>query len=363
MSILQALPVLNVEGFHNKNENTLPEIKNRTVAYFRELLNRDIYFTTSCTTALELAALTIGIKEGDEVIIPSFTFVGTANAFAKLGAKIVFVDIDPLTMCMDSALLERCISDKTKAIVPVHYAGNACNMTAIIKIARKHGIYIIEDAAQCIFSYHEGNHLGTIGDIGCISFDYQKNIQCEQGGVLIVNNPDLLDKADMAYHNGTNRTAFQQGIAPYYEWCSLGSNFTMPSVNFGLLYNQLIESDSMQKKRKAEWSFYYKQLKSLEEKMLIELPFITEGNAHIFYIKTEKRNQLIAYFKSLGLEATPHFTPLHSSKLGSQYQYYSDNDYTTSESDKLLRLPLSQNLTKDVQDKVINALFEFFGKN
>ncbi len=335
--------------------------KQSTIAFFQELLHTSIYFTTSCTSALELAGIAIGIQPGDEVIIPSYTFVGTANAFAKLGATIVFIDIEPHTMCLDINLLEQCITPKTKAIVPVHYAGNSCNMQAIIEFAKAKNIFVIEDAAQCIFSYHQQKHLGTFGDIGCISFDYAKNIQCEQGGLVIVNNKELLDKVDKAYHNGTNKRDFLTGVSTNFEWQTLGSNFVLADVHFSILFPQILDAEIIQKNRKAQWNYYYEQLQLLEKKQLIHLPpTLGEGNAHVFYFKTNQRDELLNYLQKNQIEATFHYIPLHSSTKGKEYKYITQIDHTTTESTKIIRLPIGKNVTTELQNKIIALLFSFF---
>lgn len=344
-----------------QNVNLSTTEKQKTISFFEQLLNAPIYFTTSCTTALELAAIAIGIQPGDEVIIPSYTFVGTANAFAKLGATIVFIDIEPNTMCLDINLLERSITSKTKAIVPVHYAGNSYNIHAIVAVAKAKNIFVIEDAAQCIFSYQQQKHLGTFGDIGCISFDYAKNIQCEQGGLVIVNNPDLIDKIDKAYHNGTNKKDFLNGISQNFEWQTLGSNFVLSDVHFSILYQQILDAENIQKSRKAQWNYYFEKLQTLEKENFIQLqPTLAEGNAHVFFFKTTERNELLNYLKKNQAEATFHFVPLHSSTKGKEYKYITLNDNTTVESKKIVRLPLGKNIDIAAQNKIIQLIFSFY---
>ncbi|HUM50842.1 MAG TPA: aminotransferase class V-fold PLP-dependent enzyme [Chitinophagales bacterium] len=337
--------------------------KQKTISFFEQLLNAPIYFTTSCTTALELAAMAIGIQPGDEVIVPSYTFVGTVNAFAKLGATIVFIDVEPNTMCLDISLLEKSITSKTKAIVPVHYAGNSCNMQAIIEIAKAKNIFVIEDAAQCIFSYQQQKHVGTLGDIGCISFDYAKNIECGQGGLVIVNNPDLIDKIDKAYHNGTNKKDFLNGISQNFEWQTLGSNFVLSDIHFSILYPQILDAENIQRHRKEQWNFYYEKLQILEKENLIHLqPALGEGNAHIFYFKTNERNELLNYLRKNDIEATFHYVPLHSSTKGKEYRYVTQNDNTTIESKRIIRLPLGKNIDIETQHKTIQLIFSFYKK-
>lgn len=344
-----------------KDANRAIVERQKSIAFFENLFHKNIHFTTSCTTALELAALTIGIQPGDEVIVPSYTFVGTANAFAKLGATIVFIDIDPKTMCIDANLLEQSITEKTKAIVPVHYAGNASDIEKIMSIARAKNIYVIEDAAQCIFSYHQQKHLGTFGDIGCISFDYAKNIQCEQGGLVIINNPDLVEKADKVYNNGTNKKDFLNGLTENFEWQTLGSNFVLANAHFSMLYPQIKDNEAIQIHRKNQWNYYYEKLQALEKAQLIELPQpLHEGNAHIFYIKTNDRNQLINFLLNNKAEASFHYIPLHSSTKGKEYRYVQTQDHTTKESNKLLRLPIGNQVTIEQQNKVIELIFSFY---
>lgn len=335
--------------------------KQHTISFFEELINAPIYFTTSCTTALELAAIAIGIKPGDEVIIPSYTFVGTANAFAKLGATIVFIDIEPKTMCLDINLLAQSITPKTKAIVPVHYAGNCYNIESILALAKSNNIFVIEDAAQCIFSYHHQKHVGTYGDIGCISFDYAKNIQCQQGGMVIVNNKNLIEKIDKAYHNGTNKSDFIKGKSQNFEWQSLGSNFVLADIHFSILYQQIIDVENIQKNRVAQWYYYFEQFSLLEKNKFIELPPpLDEGNAHIFFIKTNERDALLNHLHKNNIDASFHFIPLHSSSKGKEYKYISQDDNTTKESNRIIRLPLGININTSIQDKIIQLIYSFY---
>lgn len=324
----------------------------------------DIRLTTSCTSALELAALAIDLKAGDEVILPSFTFVSSANAFALRGAKLVFVDINPKTMCIDENLLEKAISPKTKAVVLVHYAGLTENMEKIVEFCKKHQLFLIEDAAQSIDSYYKNQHLGTFGDLGCFSFHDTKNIHCGEGGAILINNKNLLEKVDIVLEKGTNRAAFLAGEIDNYTWQSLGSSYGLSEINAAFLFAQLQELKTVTKKRKALYSLYQNQLKPLKEKGLIDFPETDNNhNAHIFFIKVEnesKRDALINHLKKQGISAYFHYSPLHLSEMGKQYQYIkSEKDFSATESERIVRLPLFYGLT-EIQSKFIHHNINIF---
>lgn len=303
--------------------------------------------TTSCTHALEIAAILLDLQPNDEVIMPSYTFVSTANAFALRGAKIAFVDIRPDTMNIDETKIEEAITDKTKAIIPVHYAGVACEMDTIMMIAKKHNLFVIEDAAQGITSTYKDRELGTIGDLGTYSFHDTKNITCGEGGVLLINNPIFAERAEIIREKGTNRSQFFRGQIDKYSWKDIGSSYLPSELNAAILLAQLEKIDEIQAKRHHIWSLYYEQLKPLAQKGLIELPYIpsdTTHNAHIFFFKVknlEERQSLLSYLKGHETGAVFHYIPLHSSEAGLKFgRFHGLDEFTTNESEKLVRLPL-----------------------
>lgn len=343
--------------FAKKCENELSKITNCT----------DIRLTTSCTSALELAALAIEIKPGDEVILPSFTFVSSANAFALRGAELVFVDINPKTMCLDESLLEKSITPKTKAIVLVHYAGLTENIEKIVETCKKNNLFLIEDAAQSIDSYYHNKHLGTFGDLGCFSFHDTKNIHCGEGGAILINNKSLIEKVDIILEKGTNRTAFLAGKIDNYTWQSLGSSYGLSEINAAFLYAQLQELKSVTKKRKELYKLYQKNLLPLKQKGFIDFPETENNhNAHIFFIKVENktvRDQLINHLKESGISAYFHYSPLHLSEMGKQYLFISsEKDFSKEESEQIVRLPLFYRLTENEIELVRNGIKLFFKK-
>ncbi|MEE0059494.1 MAG: dTDP-4-amino-4,6-dideoxygalactose transaminase [Acutalibacteraceae bacterium] len=310
--------------------------------------------TTSGTSALEMTALLSEIKEGDEVIMPSYTFVSTANAFVLRGAKIVFVDIRPDTMNIDENLIEAAITSKTKAIVPVHYAGVACEMDKICEIAKKHNLVVIEDAAQGVMSYYKGKALGSIGDFGCFSFHETKNYSMGEGGAVLINNEEAVERAEIIREKGTNRTKFFRGQVDKYTWVDLGSSYLQSELNCAYLYAQIENPELINNNRLKAWNKYYESLKPLEDKGYIQLPVIPQGcvhNAHMFYIKTKDLNErtaLIAYLKENGVNAVFHYIPLHSSPAGKQFGVFNGEDkYTTKESERILRLPMYYNIEEN----------------
>jgi dTDP-4-amino-4,6-dideoxygalactose transaminase len=325
--------------------------------------------TTSCTHALEMAAILIDIKHGDEVIMPSYTFVSTANAFALRGAKIIFVDIRPDTMNMDETLLEAAITPKTKAIVPVHYAGVACKMDAIMGVAAKYDLFVIEDAAQGVTSTYRKRTLGTFGHLGCYSFHETKNYVCGEGGALIINDKRLIERAEIIREKGTNRSRFFRGQVDKYSWVDIGSSYLPSELNAAYLLAQLERSDEILKDRLQSWNLYYTMLTPLWEQGLIELPIIPadcEHNAHMFYIKArdlEERTHLIDELKQQGIMCVFHYIPLHSAEAGIQYGRFSGNDsFTTTESERLVRLPLYYNIGDCNVKTVVNAITKFYTK-
>lgn len=324
--------------------------------------------TTSCTHALEMAALLLDIKDGDEIIMPSYTFVSTANAFVLRGAKIVFVDIRPDTMNIDETKIEAAITSKTRAIVPVHYAGVACEMDTIIGIAKRHNLFVIEDAAQGITSTYKGKPLGTIGDLGTYSFHDTKNITCGEGGVLLINNEIFIERAEIIREKGTNRSQFFRGEIDKYTWKDMGSSYLPSELNAAILLAQLENIPKIQDKRLKIWSLYYEQLKVLHEKRLIELPIIPDycsHNAHIFFFKVsdlDERQSLLSYLKNHGIGAVFHYVPLHSSEAGLKFgRFHSKDQFTTKESERLVRLPLFYELADDEIKFICKKIYNFFG--
>lgn len=326
-----------------------------------------VLLTTSCTHALEMAALLCDIKEGDEVIMPSYTFVSTADAFVLRGAKIVFVDIRPDTMNIDETKIEAAITDKTKVIVPVHYAGVACEMDTIMDIAKRHNLMVVEDAAQGLMSTYKGRALGTIGDFGCISFHETKNYSMGEGGALYINDPKYIEDAEIIREKGTNRSKFFRGQIDKYTWVNAGSSYLPSDMNAAYLWAQLEIADEINDHRMELWNTYYEGLKSLEDKGLIELPKVPEGcvhNAHMFYIKAkdlEERTQLINYLKDNQITSVFHYIPLHSSEAGIKFGKFDGEDiYTTKESERLTRLPMNYAMTVDEAQEVVNRIIDFY---
>ena len=331
------------------------------------LLAKKVFLTSSGTDSLEMAALLADIKLGDEVIMPSYTFVSTANAFLLRGARIVFIDIHPHTMNIDENLIEAAVTYKTKAIVPVHYAGIACEMDKIMAIAKQYQLFVIEDAAQALFSYYKGQALGTIGDFGCFSFHETKNYSCGEGGAISINQEKYISRAEIIREKGTNKSSFIRGEVDKYTWEDIGSSFLPSELQAAFLYANLESSKGIDSKRSRAWNLYNTQLKSLEDDGIIDLPRQPKGckhNAHIFYIKTkdlEERSALSQYLKQQNIESAFHYLPLHSTKMGQRYCRFSGEDkYTTKESERLLRLPLYYTLKDDEVERVTQAIKCFY---
>ena len=323
--------------------------------------------TTSCTHALELAAILCDIKPDDEVIMPSYTFVSTANAFVLRGAKIVFVDIRPDTQNIDENLIEKAITDKTKAIVPVHYAGVSCEMDKILEIAKQYNLYVVEDAAQGVNAYYKGQALGTMGDFGCYSFHETKNYTMGEGGALLIRSPKNNIRSEIIREKGTNRAEFLLGMVDKYTWVSEGSSYLPSDLNAAYLYAQLQNADAINEKRRSIWNQYYYLLKDLQDKEKIQLPYIPQGcqhNAHMFYIKSrdiEERTYLIDFLRKKGITAPFHYIPLHSSVQGKKCGVFSGEDrYTTDTSDRLLRLPMYVDLTTSEIEYVCEQIYSFY---
>lgn len=322
--------------------------------------------TTSCTHATEMAALLTNIQPGDEVIMPSYTFVSTADAFVLRGAKGVFVDIRPDTMNIDETLIEAAITSRTKAIVPVHYAGVACEMDTIMAIAKKYNLFVVEDAAQGVMSYYKGKALGTIGDYGCYSFHETKNYSMGEGGALLIRDHENVERAEIIREKGTNRSKFFRGQIDKYTWVTAGSSYLPSELNAAYLYAQLEQAEKIFDDRMASWNYYYHELKALEDKGLLNLPYVPEEcahNAHMFYIKIkdlDERTRLIEYLKENGVNAVFHYIPLHSSPAGKELGRFCGEDcYTTKESERLLRLPLYYGMGNNVE-RVVEVVKTFW---
>jgi len=326
--------------------------------------------TTSCTHATELAALLTNIKEGDEVIMPSYTFVSTADAFVLRGAKVVFVDIRPDTMNIDENKIEDAITERTKAIVPVHYAGVSCEMNRIMEIAKKYHLYVIEDAAQGIMSMYQGKPLGTIGDFGCFSFHETKNLSMGEGGALLIRDPKNIERAEIIREKGTNRAKFFRGQIDKYTWVDAGSSYLPGDLNAAYLYGQLEVADQIHNDRMKSWNLYNELLKPLAEKGRIEIPVIPEGcihNAHMYYIKAKdlkERTALIQYLKEHEIQAVFHYIPLHTAPAGKQFgRFHGEDIYTTKESERLTRLPMYYGLKEEQISYIAKTIIDYYESN
>ncbi len=324
--------------------------------------------TPSCTHALEMSAILLNIQAGDEVIMPSFTFVSTANAFVLRGAKIKFVDIRPDTMNINENLIEDAISQKTKAIVPVHYAGVGCEMDRILEIAKLHKVAVIEDSAQGVMAKYRGKALGSIGDMGTFSFHETKNYTSGgEGGALLINEPSFINRAEIIREKGTNRSQFFRGEVDKYSWVDLGSSYLPSELQSAYLYAQLLDAKKINEARLSSWNYYNKLLKDLEKKELLELPKIPkecEHNGHIFQIKVENlelRGKLLEHLKRDKISAVFHYIPLHSSVAGKKFgEFVGEDNFTTKESERLIRLPLFFGLKKEEQERVVESISKFY---
>ena len=354
------------KAIKNKKLSGDGEFTKKCHSWFKKQLKaKKVLLTTSCTHALEMAAILIDIQEGDEVIMPSYTFVSTANAFVLRGAKIVFVDIRKDTMNIDESKIESAITEKTKAIVPVHYAGVACEMGTIMNIANKHNLYVIEDAAQGMMSSYKGKPLGTIGHIGTFSFHETKNYTSGgEGGLLIINDDRFLTRAEIIREKGTNRSAFFRGTVDKYSWVDIGSSYLPSELNAAFLYAQILKADDINNARLKAWNYYREKLKNITS---IELPIIPDNsihNAHMFYIKVinlDTRTNLIEFLKLNKITSVFHYIPLHSSEAGLKFgRFHAEDIYTTKESERLLRLPMYYGITHKQQQKVIDNIITFF---
>lgn len=324
--------------------------------------------TPSCTAALEMSALLTNIQAGDEVILPSYTFVSTANAFALRGAKCIFVDIRPDTMNINEDLLEEAITVKTKAIVPVHYAGVGCEMDKIMSLANKHDLYVIEDAAQGVMAKYKDKFLGSIGHLGTYSFHETKNITSGgEGGALLINNHSFLERAEIIREKGTNRSQFFRGMTDKYTWVDIGGSHLPSELQAAYLYAQLMHAQEITDFRMKVWKEYFYQLKELRDQAKFELPYIPahcEHNAHMFYLKVdnlEVRTKLLSHLSQRGVNAVFHYIPLHSSVAGLKYgRFHGEDKYTTTESERLLRLPLWYGITSEQVQHVVESVKSFF---
>ncbi|MGB5920469.1 dTDP-4-amino-4,6-dideoxygalactose transaminase [Arcobacter sp.] len=345
------------------------EFTKKCTDWFEDKLGcKKALLTTSCTHALEMAAILLDIQEDDEVIMPSYTFVSTANAFVLRGAKIVFVDIRPDTMNIDETKIEQAITQKTKAIVPVHYAGVGCEMDVIMEIAIRHNLFVVEDAAQGMMSTYNGKALGTIGHLGTFSFHETKNYtSAGEGGLLIINDEKFLQRAEIIREKGTNRSLFFRGMVDKYSWVDIGSSYLMNDMSAAYLWGNLECAKEINQNRLSSWKKYYEGLNELEAKGLIELPTIPDScthNAHMFYVKVnnlEERTALLEYFKENKVNAVFHYVPLHSAPAGVKFGRFDGDDiYTTKESERLIRLPMYYKLKSEEINKINGEINEFF---
>lgn len=323
--------------------------------------------TPSCTAALEMTGLLIEAGAGDEIIMPSYTFVSTANAFALRGAAIRFVDVEPNTMNIDPVAIERAITKRTTAIVVVHYAGISCDMDTIMDIAKRHGLWVIEDAAQALLSTYKGRPLGTIGHFGTISFHETKNYTCGEGGALLINHEDAVERAEMIQEKGTNRSQFLQGMVDKYTWRDIGSSYLLSELNAAYLYAQFEFADQINEDRRRSWDRYSCTLGPLMGE--ISMPYVPDDcvhNGHMFYMKTadgRTRQNLIEYLKDNGIMAVSHYVPLHSSHAGEKYgEFVGKDQFTTVDSERLVRLPLYYGIGEEDINHVVNHLYSFFKK-
>lgn len=325
--------------------------------------------TTSCTHATEMAAILAGIEDGDEVIMPSYTFVSTANAFVLRGGVPVFVDIRPDTMNIDENRIEDAITDRTKAIAVVHYAGVACEMDRICEIARRHHLTVIEDAAQAVMAFYKGKALGSIGDFGCYSFHETKNYSMGEGGAILIQHEKDVERAEIIREKGTNRSRFFRGQVDKYTWVDTGSSYLPSELNAAYLYAQLEQAEKINQARLDCWKRYEELLQPLQESGRLELPTVPKEcthNAHMFYIKVrdlQERSAMIAHLKEKGVMAVFHYIPLHSSPAGRQFgRFHGEDVYTTRESERLLRLPMYYGLKEEDIEKTVQAIREFYEK-
>lgn len=332
--------------------------------WLEQRLHTKALLTPSCTASLEMAAMLLDIQPDDEVIMPSYTFVSTANAFALRGANIVFVDIRPETMNIDERLIEQAITPKTRAIVVVHYAGVACEMEAILALAEKYGLFVVEDAAQAILADYQGKALGTIGHIGCISFHETKNLTAGgEGGAILLNAPNFIERAEIIREKGTNRSQFFRGETDKYTWRDIGSSYLMSELQAAYLYAQFTQADQITQQRLRLWQRYAQALQPLAQQGFIALPH-AQGNAHMFYLKLpniDHRTAFIQHLRAHHILAVFHYIPLHTSPAGQQLgRFVGEDRFTSTESERLVRLPLFYNLSDDAQQYIIETIRLFW---
>ncbi|MEG1525539.1 MAG: dTDP-4-amino-4,6-dideoxygalactose transaminase [Clostridia bacterium] len=323
--------------------------------------------TLSGTTALDMSAMLLDIQPGDEVIMPSFTFSSTANAFVLRGATIVFVDIRPDTMNLDETQIEAAITKRTKAIVPMHYAGVSCDMDTILALAAQYRLPLVEDAAQGVMSSYQGHALGSMGELGAFSFHETKNYSMGEGGAILINDQSLIERAEIIREKGTDRSRFLRGQVDKYTWVDVGSSCLPSELNAAYLLAQLDHADEINNDRLANWNHYHESFMALANEEKIELPFVPQGcmhNAHMFYIKTrdiEERSALISHLSHVDIGAVFHYIPLHSSPAGQRFgRFHGEDVYTTKESERLLRLPMYYGLSRNNVDRVVNAVYDFY---
>lgn len=326
-----------------------------------------VLLTTSGTSALDMALLLCDLQPGDEVILPSYTFSSTANAAVLAGARLVFVDIRPDTMNIDETKIEAAITDRTKVIIVMHYAGVACEMDTIMDIAHRHHLKVVEDAAQGVMAKYKDQYLGTIGDFGCYSFHETKNYSMGEGGALIINDPAYIERAEILREKGTNRSKFFRGEIDKYTWVDFGDSYLPSELNAAYLWAQLERADDINEARLEAWNRYYHALKPLADAGKIDLPAVPEGcihNAHMFYVKCrnlQERTQLLQYLKNRDILAVFHYIPLHSAPAGLKFGRFAGEDrYTTTESERLLRLPMYYGLSEQDQETVVSEIRGFF---
>ena len=356
------------EAIHNKKLSGDGEFTKRCSYWLGKWCGTaHVFLTPSCTHATEMAAILAGISPGDEVIMPAYTFVSTADAFVLRGAKVKFVDIRPDTMNMDEMLIENAITKRTKAIIPVHYAGVGCEMDAIMDVAKRHHLLVIEDAAQGVMSTYKGQALGAIGDYGCYSFHETKNYSMGEGGAIVVKNKEKVELAEIIREKGTNRSKYFRGQIDKYTWVEAGSSYLPSELNAAYLWAQLEQPEEIFQNRMKTWNMYQEGLQRLEESGRLQLPFIpTEcvHNAHMFYIKTEslgERTELISFMKSKGINLAFHYVPLHTAPAGIKYgEFIGEDRYTTAESERLVRLPLYYGIKEIDVERVIDNILMFY---
>ena len=347
------------------------EFTKKCNAWMEEKFNaQKVLLTTSGTTALDMAMLLCDLNPGDEVILPSYTFSSTATSAVLAGAKLVFVDVRPDTMNIDETKIEAAITDKTKVIVAMHYAGVACEMDTIMDIAKRHNLMVVEDAAQGVMSTYKGKALGTIGDFGCYSFHETKNYSMGEGGALVINNADYNERAEILREKGTNRAKFFRGQVDKYTWVDFGDSYLPSELNAAYLWAQLQCADEINDNRLATWDKYYNAFKPLADAGKVELPVIPEGcvhNAHMFYLKCknlEERTAFIKHMKENDIQCTFHYVPLHSAPAGLKFgSFDGEDEYTTAESERLVRLPMYFGLDVNDRKKVIDNVMAFFTCN